>query len=353
MSENICPNCNESLDEQYSFSPYFEDYTCENCGAELHRDSIFEDYSLVENSDNLDNTSNAEVAGIIGALLGLGIGLFIASANKPKPPPPQPLPPPKPLPPQKTLPPPNPNPTYIYNQYHIYNTPPPNANRNSPTLNMPKKSANSPDFFEEIFDFLGDHWIATTLSIVCITTVIIGTLGLMVYKSNKIEQSKLTPIGVDSSSLISIDYLDAKNTIEKAGFTNVYTQPINDLDINHIKFENTVKSITVNGVNHFESKDRFPYDTKIIITYHIIKEINLPISSRKATEKNYEDLNKMLENAGFVNITLKPEYDLITGWITKDGSVESVTINGDDSFSTLDSYRPDAEIIIVYHTFKK
>ena len=40
-------------------------------------------------------------------------------------------------------------------------------------------------------------------------------------------------------------------------------------------------------------------------------------------------------------------------WITKDGFVESISVDGDTDFSEYASYRPDVEVIITYHTFKK
>lgn len=68
---------------------------------------------------------------------------------------------------------------------------------------------------------------------------------------------------------------------------------------------------------------------------------------------NFAELEAMLKNAGFVNIRIEKKYDLITGWITKDGTVDEISINGNTVFSENVAYRPDAEIIIVYHTFKR
>jgi hypothetical protein len=43
--------------------------------------------------------------------------------------------------------------------------------------------------------------------------------------------------------------------------------------------------------------------------------------------------------------------DLITGWVTKDGSIESVTIDGDADFKDGDKYYHDVEVVITIHTF--
>lgn len=63
------------------------------------------------------------------------------------------------------------------------------------------------------------------------------------------------------------------------------------------------------------------------------------------------DVAKELESYGFTNITYSPQMDLITGWLTKDGSVVSVSIDGKSSFMKNAAFAPDAPIIITYHTF--
>ena len=68
---------------------------------------------------------------------------------------------------------------------------------------------------------------------------------------------------------------------------------------------------------------------------------------------NYSDVVEAFEDAGFINITVNIEYDIITGWLTDDGEVESVTINGEKKFTEGSGFRPDAEIVITYHTLRK
>ncbi len=55
--------------------------------------------------------------------------------------------------------------------------------------------------------------------------------------------------------------------------------------------------------------------------------------------------------AGFVNIQAKTIEDLVTGWLTKDGEVEEVTIDGDGSFRAGDTFDKTVAIIVSYHTF--
>ncbi|TYC85625.1 hypothetical protein FXB42_07005 [Acetobacterium wieringae] len=79
--------------------------------------------------------------------------------------------------------------------------------------------------------------------------------------------------------------------------------------------------------------------------------ISIPFSSLDLEKENYAKIVKQLEDAGFVNVvTLKIE-DLSLGIITKDGEVESLTIDGEDNFSNGDRFDKNAKITVSYHTF--
>ena len=67
----------------------------------------------------------------------------------------------------------------------------------------------------------------------------------------------------------------------------------------------------------------------------------------------YLDVIEEFENAGFINVTTIVEYDIVIGWLTADGKVKSVTINGEKEFDSYDEYRLDAEVVVTYYTLKK
>ena len=68
--------------------------------------------------------------------------------------------------------------------------------------------------------------------------------------------------------------------------------------------------------------------------------------------RNYQKVVSELEDLGFTNITLKRANDLVTGWITKEGTIKSISINGINDFTDGDSFAYDDEIVIIVHTFK-
>ena len=97
----------------------------------------------------------------------------------------------------------------------------------------------------------------------------------------------------------------------------------------------------------------FYMDYKIDHDHKINNEKKITASSKDLKGKNYKDVVEILKKAEFTNIKLEKEKDLIFGWISKNGEVSSVTINGKSSFSDGDWFKKDAVIRIKYHTYKK
>lgn len=82
-----------------------------------------------------------------------------------------------------------------------------------------------------------------------------------------------------------------------------------------------------------------------------IDEIRLPFSASQYVGENYKTVVSQLGDIGFENIKTQKLEDLITGWLTKEGEIEQISINGDSKFSEGDYFSKDAIITIIYHTF--
>lgn len=82
-------------------------------------------------------------------------------------------------------------------------------------------------------------------------------------------------------------------------------------------------------------------------------DVTIPASAKDFKKENYEDVQLQLEKAGFTNIEIKSIDDLITGWLTSDGEVEKVSIDGVTDFSENDTFDKDSKVVITYHTFKE
>lgn len=189
------------------------------------------------------------------------------------------------------------------------------------------------------------HWKGSLLTILILT--IIAGLAFAVK-----EFQKRIPITYSSDELIGANYEDVITKLKEVGFTRVWAEAAEDLDLSDVAEENKVYEIAISGETEFDSKAKYPYDIEIIIKYHILKRVLSPLSSKGVKGMNYLDVVSAFRDAGFINIRTTAEYDVIIGWITKDGETESITINGENSFETGMGFRPDAEIIITYHTYR-
>lgn len=79
--------------------------------------------------------------------------------------------------------------------------------------------------------------------------------------------------------------------------------------------------------------------------------IAMPTSSSDLEGEDYNDVMTRLEAAGFAEIETTAIADLVTGWLTKDGEVDQVSVNGETEFEVGSRFPKDAKIVITYHTF--
>ena len=80
-------------------------------------------------------------------------------------------------------------------------------------------------------------------------------------------------------------------------------------------------------------------------------EAKTPSGSSVMKGRDYESVVEEFEGNGFTNIKLEKIEDLITGWLTKDGEVEEVSVGGDFEYSSDKWVNADIEVVIRYHTF--
>lgn len=174
-----------------------------------------------------------------------------------------------------------------------------------------------------------------------------------------------------AKDLEEINYKDVLSRARAAGFVNIELIPLEDLVTGWLTKSGEVESVSIDGNTSFSKGDSYLSDVKFTITYHVKPgegETLPPYSAETETEdaenmvrisfssddlegENYKDVVVRLEKAGFTNITADPLEDLITGWVTDEGAVKSVSINGKTSFSSGESYPKDATIRVLYHSF--
>jgi hypothetical protein len=79
--------------------------------------------------------------------------------------------------------------------------------------------------------------------------------------------------------------------------------------------------------------------------------IHMSESSKHLEGKSFQDVVNALQQAGFTNVKSKPLGDLVTGWLSGEGEVKTVEVDGDSSFSTDDSFSAAAPVVVSYHSF--
>ena len=97
------------------------------------------------------------------------------------------------------------------------------------------------------------------------------------------------------------------------------------------------------------------YLLKMIDEKQVVAEGKIYVNNthKELVGQNYLSVVEELKKKGFTNIKTVAIKDLITGWLTDNGEVEEVTIEGKTDFTHKSYYPSDVEIIVSYHTFKK
>lgn len=291
-----CPNCGAELDDQWGFADYQNDWKCTECGAHLHHDYSDDEYEEVESDDDDDEEADSNSS------------------------------------------------EYSYSSYSSQGT----SSSRVYSSNSTEYSGSSQSSYTSLHTPIKKK-VNWKLRIFGVLVFIIAILIGGAYYEIKM----LTPVGTASSVLIGKEYEAVITILEDAGFTNISTNEISDLPLNKISEENKVVSIKIGLFEEFSDDSKIPSNFPVVITYHTLEKFPLPLSSKDAKGANYQDVMKSFKDAGFENIALEVEYDIITGWMTDDGEVKSVTVNGDNKFSAGNEYRADAEVIITYHTYRK
>lgn len=164
---------------------------------------------------------------------------------------------------------------------------------------------------------------------------------------------KQIAIGFSSEYLVGRSYEVVVEKLMSAGFKNITLIPIKDIYTGSRKEVGRVEQVVIEEKSYFDSDDKFSYNAKIIVTYHLKKEISFPYSQRQMVGKNYLELVQKLYSLGFTKIYTNGINDLVTGWIRKNESVQQVAVLGFSSVKRGMNIEYDSEIVIQYHTFKK
>lgn len=190
------------------------------------------------------------------------------------------------------------------------------------------------------------HRLGIIISVLSVLLVVILAIGVFEYQN-------YISVGYTEGSLIGLTYEDAVQKLEEQGFSNINLEEKSDLLLSDENKANTVSDVSIKDIDLFDINTKCRYNTEITIVYHTLKMVNAPLISKDSKGLNFLDVQEKFETAGFVNIKYDIVYDIITGWIMSDGEVEFVKIDGNEDFDCYDDFRPDAEVVVTYHTLRK
>ena len=95
------------------------------------------------------------------------------------------------------------------------------------------------------------------------------------------------------------------------------------------------------------------YDYEVSEEEEKVLPVNIPLSSDDVIGKNYLDIEDLFVKNGFKNVMINSIEDVSVGEVDKVGTIESITVNGENSFIKDDIVNSDVDIIINYHDYKK
>lgn len=167
--------------------------------------------------------------------------------------------------------------------------------------------------------------------------------------SSQVEIEAIEEINppISSGEASSTYHDEAHRAFEDAGFTNIREEELRDLTPNQRSRNWYTTSIEINGNGDFDKDDAFHADDEVLITYHVLADLNPPASSSELTGRSYEEVVDQFEQAGFINVTTKK-----TTASGAEGAVSEVRIGGifgSTDFSSSDTFAFDAGVEIAYY----
>lgn len=201
----------------------------------------------------------------------------------------------------------------------------------------------------------------------CLSLALILCFSLIGCGENSHEGEVKTPAG--SSDMEGRNYEDVVTIFEEKGFTNIKTEPIDDLIFGWLTKDGEVEEVSVGGKVDYSPDKWVPADTEVVIRYHTFPEddeeetksdesnettesttIVMTADSVTYTGKNAQDVEKEVKDLGFENVKLVE--NATTDTSNTDGTVDTITVAG-EGFNKGDSFKKDAEIVITYWKVEK
>jgi len=163
-----------------------------------------------------------------------------------------------------------------------------------------------------------------------------------------------------SKTYVGENYLDVIEKFKEYGFTNIKTVKITDKGL--LTKNGQTLNILIDNKDGFAMGDWYAIDAEICIEYYEPEteeevaaahpgQLRIPNSSKYYLGKNYQEVANELKEKGFSQIELEKQLKDKKAWLTKDGAVSRISINGQTQFDKGEWFDEKSIIHIVYQTF--
>lgn len=176
----------------------------------------------------------------------------------------------------------------------------------------------------------------------------------VVYKLKEIKalllRKRWIHIGLSSECFKGKNVDVIAKALKKKGFININTKPLFDLYIESKETVGSIENIYINQVPGFKEDEEVHFDAEIMIEYHMKRKMILPYSSKVASQKTIDIVQKDLQQLGFTNIYTREINDLPKGRYFKNNYVQNIFVNGDSNYDVTEAFSYDIALLITYYS---
>lgn len=157
-------------------------------------------------------------------------------------------------------------------------------------------------------------------------------------------------IPFSAEACMGANYEQVLEELRDQGFSNIITTEIDDL-ITPVS-EGAISAISINGDMAFAAEAKYPKEAEIHITYHTIKKIFPPMSSKDISQYDIASAKEAFETAGFTNVKAVGVEDLTSETRDQEGDLSSIVIGDVGGFNNDMRFPCNSEVTISFHTLK-
>ena len=190
---------------------------------------------------------------------------------------------------------------------------------------------------EKRLDIEGKSLDLKKTKIIIATALLVCVAALAVFAGYKIRHRNEIKLPLAAADYCQRDYKDTFQLLEDTGLENIKYVVQKNLSKNESELVGVVTQISVDGNTGFRAGTWFPKTSEVKITYRVLdpekeNDIEIPNSSTSYVGRNCVDVRKEFQKAGFSDITLVPKYDLDIFNSSKNGEIQFIEVDGQNTF---------------------